>query len=106
MVGKLSQSARRNSLNRFGPPPKVETTRTVHLSPTRDSTSLTARQSSATCRVLGAKFVPSCAVLSVIYLASVIICNHTNRGNHDRTQEEQTQDRRHHQHHPRHPFRP
>ncbi len=37
-----------NTPNRFGPSPRVETTSTVHLSPTRDSISLMARHSSGT----------------------------------------------------------
>src|SRR5215831_3295744 len=64
-------SARRSSLNRLGPSPSVLTTSTVHLSPTRASTSLTARQSSGTCRLLGISDVPSCRRRLGIYLASV-----------------------------------
>src|SRR5258708_19579226 len=67
-------SARRSSLNRFGPSPSVLTTSTVHLSPTRASTSLTARQSSATCRLLGISAVPSCLRRLGIYLA--LVSNH------------------------------
>src|SRR5215468_4833067 len=68
---EMLPSARRSSLNRFGPSPSVVTTSTVHLSPTRASTSLTARQSSGTCRLLGISGVPSCLRRPVIYLASV-----------------------------------
>src|SRR6266702_2093521 len=68
---EMLPSARRNSLNRLGPSPSVLTTSTVHLSPTRASTSLTARQSSATCRLLGISDVPSCRRRLGIYLASV-----------------------------------
>src|SRR5215813_6102306 len=68
---EMLPSARRSSLNRFGPSPSVLTTSTVHLSPTRASTSLTARQSSATCRLLGISDVPSCRRRLGIYLASV-----------------------------------
>ena len=39
---EILPSERRNSLKRLGPFPSMMTTRTVHLSPTRDSTSLTA----------------------------------------------------------------
>src|SRR6516165_591544 len=67
---EMLPSARRSSLNRFGPSPSVLTTSTVHLSPTRASTSLTARQSSGTCRLLGISDVPSCRRLG-IYLALV-----------------------------------
>src|SRR6516165_4698501 len=68
---EMLPSARRSSLNRFGPSPRVLTTSTVHLLPTRASTSLTARQSSGTCRLLGISDVPSCRRRLVIYLASV-----------------------------------
>src|SRR5260370_28352817 len=68
---EMLPSARRSSLNRIGPSPRAETTSTVHLSPTRASTSLTARQSSATSRLLGIRLVPSCPCRLVIYLASV-----------------------------------
>src|SRR5262245_29312087 len=68
---EMLPSARRSSLNRLGPSPKVLTTSTVHLSPTRASTSLTARQSSGTCRLLGISDVPSCRRRLGIYLASV-----------------------------------
>src|SRR5712671_1367895 len=68
--------ARRISLKRFGPLPSSPTTRIVHLSPTRDSTSLTARQSSGTWRLLGNIDVPSCLRRGVIYLASVSSRNH------------------------------
>src|SRR5262245_38570260 len=68
---EMLPSARRSSLNRFGPSPSVLTTSTVHLSPTRASTSLTARQSSGTCRLLGISDVPSCRRRLGIYLASV-----------------------------------
>ena len=62
---------RRSSLNRFGPSPSVTTTSTLHLSPMRSRTSLTARQSSGTSRVLGDMDVRSCLCLTGIYLASV-----------------------------------
>src|SRR4051794_6259101 len=68
---EMLPSARRISLKRFGPLPSSLTTRMVHLSPTRDSTSLTARQSSGTWRLLGNIDVPSCLRRGVIYLASV-----------------------------------
>src|SRR5438874_1754040 len=68
---EMLPSARRSSLKRLGPSPSVLTTSTVHLSPTRASTSLTARQSSATCRLLGISDVPSCLRRSGIYLALV-----------------------------------
>src|SRR6516165_4170134 len=68
---EMLPSARRSSLNRFGPSPSVLTTSTVHLSPTRASTSLTARQSSGTCRLLGISDVPSCRRRLGIYLALV-----------------------------------
>src|SRR5215472_2511852 len=68
---EMLPSARRSSLNRLGPSPSVLTTSTVHLSPTRASTSLTARQSSGTCRLLGISSVPSCRRRLGIYLASV-----------------------------------
>src|SRR5471030_1009052 len=95
---EMLPKARRNSLKRLAPSPSVETTNTVHLSPTRASTSLTARQSSGACkvpckvpfRVPGMALVPSCAIFLVIYVASVIICNQ------DRACHEQTQDRHHH----------
>src|SRR6266568_9634094 len=68
---EMLPSARRSWLKRLGPSPSVLTTSTVHLSPTRASTSLTARQSSATCRLLGISDVPSCLRRSGIYLALV-----------------------------------
>src|SRR5215470_3576543 len=68
---EMLPSARRISLKRFGPSPSTPTTSTVHLSPTRASISLTARQSSGTCRLLGINAVPSCGFGLVIYLASV-----------------------------------
>src|SRR6266478_7148922 len=68
---EMLPSARRSSLNRFRPSPSTVTTSTVHLSPIRASTSLTARQSSGTCRLLGIGNVPSCRRRLVIYLASV-----------------------------------
>src|SRR5262245_47227597 len=68
---EMLPSARRSSLNRLGPSPSVLTTSTVHLSPTRASTSLTARQSSGTCRLLGISDVPSCRRRLGIYLALV-----------------------------------
>src|SRR6185312_13532115 len=68
---EMLPSALRIALKRLGPSPSVDTTSTVHLSPTRERTSLTARQSSGTCRLPGAGRVPSCALLAVIYLASV-----------------------------------
>src|SRR5262249_6510242 len=68
---EMLPSPRRSSLNRFGPLPSMLTTSTVHLSPTRARTSLTARQSSATCRLLGISAVPSCRGRLVIYLSSV-----------------------------------
>src|SRR4051812_8999836 len=64
-------SPRRISLKRLGPAPSSPTTSTVHLSPTRARTSLTARQSSATCRLLGIRAVPSCLGRVVIYLSPV-----------------------------------
>src|SRR5262245_65641369 len=54
------------------------TTSTVHLSPTRATTSLTARQSSATYRLLGISAVPSCRGRLVIYLSLVSIGNQGN----------------------------
>src|SRR6185312_7844205 len=72
---EIEPSARRNSLKRLGPAPSVETTSTVHLSPTRARTSLTARQSSGSCRLPGIRDVPSCGVFAVIYLALVSIRN-------------------------------
>src|SRR5712671_6828863 len=74
---EMLPSARRISLKRFGPSPSTPTTSTVHLSPTRASISLTARQSSGTCKLLGINGVPSCDLGSVIYLASV---SNLNRG--------------------------
>src|SRR2546430_5334821 len=68
---EMLPSARRSSLKRLGPSPSTPTTSTVHLSPTRASTSLTARQSSATSRLLGINAVPSCRRGLVIYLALV-----------------------------------
>jgi hypothetical protein len=80
-------SARRNSLKRFGPPPSVSTTSTVHLSPTRDSTALMARHSVGSCSAAprvraagtvlcpGISGVPSCLVRAVIYLGLVIFRN-------------------------------
>src|SRR6266481_3206224 len=68
---EMLPSARRISLKRFGPSPSTPTTNTVHLSPTRANISLTARQSSGTCRLLGISAVPSCGLALVIYLASV-----------------------------------
>src|SRR5215469_7543726 len=68
---EMLPSARRSSLNRLGPSPSVLTTSTVHLSPTRASTSLTARQSSGTCRLLSISDVPSCRRRLGIYLALV-----------------------------------
>src|SRR5262249_61907093 len=59
---------------RFGPPPSVLTTSTVHLSPTRASTSLTARQSSGTCKLLDISDVSSCLRRLAIYLA--LVSNH------------------------------
>src|SRR5437588_7821120 len=76
---EMLPSARRSSLNRFGPSPSVLTTSTVHLSPTRASTSLTARQSSGTCRLLGISDVPSCRRRLGIYLALV---SNRNQGRH------------------------
>src|SRR5215510_12526742 len=86
---EMLPSARRSSLNRFGPSPSAETTSTVHLSPTRARTSLTARQSSATCRSPGIIRVPSCRRALVIYLASVSN-QYRGRASHDKAQ-----DRRH-----------
>src|SRR3972149_11977328 len=83
---EMLPKARRNSLKRLGPPPRVATTSTVHLSPTRESTSLTARHSSGTCRLPGNSEVPSCARRMVIYLASVFIRNQEARGSHDQVQ--------------------
>src|SRR5262245_14620481 len=77
---EMLPSARRISLNRFGPSPSVPTTSTVHLSPTRASTSLTARQSSGWCRLLGNSDVPSCLRRLGIYLALVSNRNHPNQG--------------------------
>src|SRR5262245_3389511 len=71
---EMLPSARRSSLKRFGPSPSVATTSTVHLSPTRPSTSLTARQSSGWCRLLGISNVPSCLRRLGIYLA--LVSNH------------------------------
>ena len=68
---EMLPSARRTSLKRFGPSPSTVTTSTVHLSPTRASTSLTARQSSGTWRFFGISDVPSCVRRLVIYLALV-----------------------------------
>src|SRR5580704_9014623 len=68
---EMLPSARRTSLKRFGPSPSTPTTKIVHLSPTRARISLTARQSSGTCRLLGINDVPSCRFCLVIYLASV-----------------------------------
>src|SRR5262245_51646744 len=65
----------RNSLKRLGLSPKVHTTSTVHLSPTRESTSLAARQLLGSCKLLGNTGVPSCARRLVIYLNLVIVCN-------------------------------
>src|ERR1051326_2876505 len=78
---EMLPSVRRISLKRFGPWPSSLTTRMVHLSPTRDSTSLTARQSSGTWRLLGNTDVPSCLRRGVIYLASVSSRNHSAEGN-------------------------
>src|SRR5712672_4404571 len=75
---EMLPSARRISLKRFGPAPSSPTTSTVHLSPTRARTSLTARQSSATCRLLGISAVPSCRGRLVIYLSLVSIGNQGN----------------------------
>src|SRR5437867_1259571 len=75
---EMLPSPRRSSLNRFGPSPSMLTTSTVHLSPTRARTSLTARQSSATCRLLGISAVPSCRGCLVIYLSLVSISNQGN----------------------------
>src|SRR5215467_136942 len=68
---EMLPSARRISLKRFGPSPSSPTTSTVHLSPTRANISLTALQSSGTCRLLGISAVPSCGLTLVIYLALV-----------------------------------
>src|SRR5215813_12012832 len=68
---EMLPSARRISLKRFGPLPSSVTTSTVHLSPTRARTSLTARQSSGKFRFLGITGVPSCALATVNYLAQV-----------------------------------
>src|SRR5258707_9500873 len=76
MRWEMLPKARRNSLKRLGPSPRVQTTSTDHLSPTLASTSLTVRQSSGTSRVPGIATVPSCAVSTVIYLAPVFIRNH------------------------------
>src|SRR5262249_2784163 len=46
-----------------------------HLSPTRANISVTARQFSGTCRLLGINAVPSCGFGPVIYLASVLNLN-------------------------------
>src|SRR5579862_7091370 len=51
---------RRNSLKRSGPSPSRLTTRTDHLSPIRDRTSLMARQSAGKSLSLGFTDVPSC----------------------------------------------
>src|SRR6185312_17262700 len=72
---EMLPSALRIALKRLGPSPSVDTTSTVHLSPTRERTSLTARQSSGTCRLPGIRDVPSCGVFAVIYLALVSIRN-------------------------------
>src|SRR5437763_14395042 len=66
---------RRNSLNRNGPPPSRVTTRTDHLSPTRASTSLTARQSAGKCLYLGFIDVPSWRSFGVTYLPLVTTCH-------------------------------
>src|ERR671935_1020325 len=71
---EMLPSARRSSLKRLGPSPSVPTTSTVHLSPTRASTSLTARQSSGWCRLLGNSDVPSCLRRLGIYVA--LVSNH------------------------------
>src|SRR6202035_4383279 len=71
---EMLPSPRRSSLKRFDPSPSRVTTSTVHLSPTRASTSLTARQSSGTWRLLGISDVPSCRGRVVIYLA--LVSNH------------------------------
>ena len=62
------------SLKRFGPLPSSTMIRTLHLSPTRASTELTARQSSlarlgsstATYMCSSTKFVPSCASFAAV----------------------------------------
>src|SRR5262245_5068354 len=71
---EMLPSARRSSLKRLGPSPSVPTTSTVHLSPTRASTSLTARQSSGWRRLLGISDVPSCLRRLGIYVA--LVSNH------------------------------
>src|SRR3954464_13053276 len=65
--------SRRSSLKRLVPVPSFVTTRTDHLSPTRDSTSLTARQSAGKSVCLGFNFVPSCGLSAVTYLALVTL---------------------------------
>src|SRR3977135_1311695 len=77
--------ARRSSLKRLGPSPSMDTTSTLHLSPTRSRTSLTARQSSGTCRLLGNTGVRSCTRLAGIYLASVSDRNY-DKGENDQVQ--------------------
>jgi hypothetical protein len=71
---EMLPSPRRSSLKRFGLSPSIMTTSTVHLSPTRASTSLTAWQSSGTWRLLGISDVPSCLRCLVIYLD--LVSNH------------------------------
>src|SRR4029453_4946605 len=73
---EIEPKALRSSLKRLGPSPKVQTTSTVHLLPTRASTSLAARQPSGSCRLPGITGVPSCARPLVIYLGLVTIGNH------------------------------
>src|SRR5579864_2601670 len=75
MRWEIPPMARRNSLKRNGPSPSRVTTSTDHLSPTRESTSPTARQSAGKCVWPGFIDVPSCAALPVTYLASVISFN-------------------------------
>src|SRR5260370_23617841 len=71
---EMLPSARRSSLKRFGPSPSVLTTSPVPWSPPRASAPPTARQSSATCRLLGISAVPSCLRRLGIYLA--LVSNH------------------------------
>src|SRR6185436_5461517 len=77
---EMLPSALRISLKRRAPSPSSPTTRMVHLSPTRARTSLTARQSSGTCRLLGNIAVPSCLRRAVIYLSQVSNRNHEIEG--------------------------
>src|ERR1700738_2328434 len=81
------------SLKRLGPSPSRTMIRMLHLSPTRASTELTARQSSlsragsstATSVCFGTKSVPSCELLAAAtILVWVTILYHQKGANHDR----------------------